>query len=436
MKKYSLRQLYQEDPQAADELCWGRITPIGRRGFFKKAGLDCLQMALGANIVFARWMPSGLIPVALLDPEQQDPIPGKSKEISIINDLPLNAETPAHLLDDALTPNDLFFIRNNGLPPARSEISTKNWTLTINGESVINSLTLSLEQLKRDFKIYDLDITLECGGNGRYEFNPPTKGNQWTVGAVGCARFTGVRLKDVLQKAGIKSNAMYIGYYGADKHLSGDPSKVAISRGVPIAKALEEECLIAWAMNGEDLPLQNGFPLRLVIGGYPASCSGKWLTRIAVRNKLHDGSKMEAPSYMMPCHPVSPGTEVKDEDMCIIENMPVKSIVTYPKSGAVIKPGQNFDIRGHAWAGDRKVQKVEYSVNFGASWQMCELSPPKNRYAWQQFKAIIRLPDKGYYEVWAKATDDQGIAQPMLVPGWNPKGYLNNACHRIAIKVS
>jgi DMSO/TMAO reductase YedYZ molybdopterin-dependent catalytic subunit len=245
-----------------------------------------------------------------------------------------------------------------------------------------------------------------------------------------------VRLKDVLNDVGIKSNAVYIGYYGKDTHISGDTSKVVISRGVPIEKAMQEESLIAWSMNGKDIPYQNGYPLRLVFGGWPASTSGKWLSKIVVRDRVHDGAKMEAPSYRVPCKPVAPGEKVKDEDMCIIEAMPVKSLITFPKTGATLKLGQTLPIRGHAWAGERSVKEVEYSIDFGATWQKAKLNPPANRLSWQDFSANIQFPEPGYYEIWAKATDSEGEAQPMVLPGWNPKGYLNNACHRIAIKVT
>jgi hypothetical protein len=145
---------------------------------------------------------------------------------------------------------------------------------------------------------------------------------------------------------------------------------------------------------------------------------------------------MEGYSYRVPCEPVAPGEKVKEEDMCIIESMPVKSLITYPKTGAMIDKGRSLAIRGHAWAGDLEVVKMEYSIDFGSTWQTCQIEAPKNRLAWQHFSANVEFPKKGYYEVWAKATDSQGKSQPMLLPGWNPKGYLNNACHRIAVKVS
>jgi DMSO/TMAO reductase YedYZ molybdopterin-dependent catalytic subunit len=232
----------------------------------------------------------------------------------------------------------------------------------------------------------------------------------------------------------VKDDAVYIGYYGADKHLSGDVDKVVLSRGVPIAKAMEDESLIAWAVNGEDIPYMNGAPLRLVMGGWPASVSGKWLTRISIRNKVHDGPKMGGMSYRVPKYEVQPGTEVPEEDFKIIESMPVKSLITYPKTGAVVKPGQQFEVRGHAWAGDLEVKEMHISIDYGSTWQQCELQPPVNRLAWQHWKTKVTLPEEGYYEVWARATDSNGDMQPMVLPGWNPKGYLNNACHRIAVK--
>lgn len=403
-----------------------------RRNFVKKAALSSFATLIGVEIVFGTNMLDGYKPLALQNP---DPFKmySKDKEMVVLNDKPWNIEAKAHLLDDQITPNTYMFVRNNGLVPEGMDI--KNWTLAIDGESVVNQKTYLLTELKSKFKQYTYQLTLECGGNGRSEFNPPAKGNQWTVGAVHCANWTGVRLRDVLEDAGIKNNAVYIGYHSADIHLSRDPKKEPISRGVPMVKALQDETLLAFKMNGEDIPLVHGYPLRLVAGGWPASVSGKWVNRISIRNKIHDGTKMMGTAYRVPCNPVAPGEKVKDEEMCIIESMPVKSLITHPKSGAIINKGKSLDIRGHAWAGELEVSKMEYSIDFGATWKICILKKPVNRLAWQHFSATINFPKKGYYEVWAKATDFNGVSQPMLLPGWNPKGYLNNACHRIAVKV-
>lgn len=433
-KQIGLHELYNNDPEKADERLWGRVGhPQSRRGFIRKSALASMSLILGAKMVFAEHFPVGMIPAALANSNKPFSLPGKHPGLVVLNDKPINAETPPELLDDDLTPNELFFVRNNGIPPAAVDIA--NWTITIEGESARQRKTYTLAELKSKFEHHTYQLTLECGGNGRKEFNPPAKGNQWSTGAVGCAAWTGVRLKDVLEDVGIKSNAVYVGYYGKDTHISGNPDKVVISRGVPVAKALEEESLIAWAMNGQDIPMLNGYPLRLVFGGYPASCSGKWLSRIVIRNQVHDGPKMTGQSYRVPCKPVAPGTKVADEEMCIIESMPVKSLITFPKPGATIRLDQQLPIRGHAWAAEAGVNQVEYSIDFGATWQTCDLQAAANRYAWQRFQAKIAFPEDGYYEVWARATDGNGSAQPMLLPGWNPRGYLNNACHRVAIKV-
>jgi DMSO/TMAO reductase YedYZ molybdopterin-dependent catalytic subunit len=226
-----------------------------------------------------------------------------------------------------------------------------------------------------------------------------------------------------------------VAYEGADTHLSGDANKLPISRGVPLAKALENESLVAWAMNGEALPGVHGFPLRLVCGGWPASVSGKWLRRILIRNIVHDGEKMGGQSYRVPCEPVAAGSTVADEDMCIIESMPVKSLITWPKSGSLHSLSRPLAVRGHAWAGDLPVGEMYTSIDFGATWQSAAVRQPANRLAWQRWHASIEFSQPGYYEVWARAVDERGRSQPAVLPGWNPRGYLNNACHRIAVKV-
>jgi len=404
-----------------------------RRNFVKKATIGTMASVIGADIVFGSVMPEGYKPLAFQDP---DPFKmfDKDKGMVVLNDKPWNIEAKAHLLDDKITPNKFMFIRNNGLIP--ENIDANNWTLTFDGESVRQEKTYTLAELKSKFPQYTYQLTLECGGNGRSEFDPPAKGNQWTIGAVSCATWTGIRLKDVLEDVGIKDDAVYIGYHAADVHLSRDPGKEPISRGAPMIKALQEETLLAFKMNNKDIPLAHGYPLRLIAGGWPASVSGKWINRISIRNKVHDGTKMTGTAYRVPCNPVAPGEKVKDEDMCIIESMPVKSLITYPKSGAMINKGKKLDIRGHAWAGELEVAQMEYSIDFGSTWQSCPIEKPANRLAWQHFNASIGFPKEGYYEVWARATDSNGISQPMLLPGWNPKGYLNNACHRIAVKVT
>ena len=405
-------------PAPAGVFSFGR--PLTRRGFLEGTGLATM---------------SALIPAAFAQSGTASEIPGKSG-LLVLNDRPLNAETPAHLLDDRITPAQCMFVRNNGITPPFENLDADGWTLEIAGESCLRPQSLTVAELKSKFPVHTLQLQIECAGNGRSEYYPPTTGNQWTNGAIACPEWTGVRLADVLKHCGIADDAEYVAYEAADAHLSGDPAKQAISRGVPMSKALEKESLIAWAMNGEPLPLLHGFPLRMVCGGWPASVSGKWLKRLLVRNQVHDGEKMLGQSYRMPCKPIAPGAAVPDAEMCIIGSMPVRSLVTFPKSGISYARSAPLEVRGHAWAGDLRVSEVHTSIDFGATWQETKLERPANRLAWQHWATGIRFPQEGYYEIWARAVDEQGRSQPMVLPGWNPQGYQNNACHRIAIAVT
>ena len=404
----------------------------GRRTFLKGTGLATLTAVMGIAVPFGRFMPEGYRPVGLAHAQEPDMVVMNDKDgLTLLNDRPINAETPAHLLDDAVTPASRLFVRNNGAVPFHAlDMDASGWTLTVDGE-VDTPLELSLDDLRNNFEVVTRNLVLECGGNGRAFFQPGASGNQWTTGAVGCPEWTGVRLRDVLNAAGVRPSAVYTGHFGNDPHLSGDPDRLPLSRGIPIAKALEEDALIAFGMNGSDIPAVHGFPLRLVVPGYPGSASQKWLTRIWVRDQVHDGPKMGGYSYRLPAYPVAPGTEVPEEDMVIMETMPVKSLITNPMTGAQVA-ASGFGVRGHAWA-DGEVAGMETSIDFGQTWQMAELDAPVNPYAWQHFRASIEVPLPGYYEVWARATDGEGRTQPVTTPGWNPRGYGNNMVHRIAV---
>ena len=381
----------------------------------------------GNALPFDRWSRSGFISAAAA---QTLPLEGK-EGLTVLNDRPLNAETPAHLLDDEVTPVARHFIRNNGIVP--TDMNPDTWTLKIDG-LVERPMTLSIEELRRRFAVVTHRLVIECGGNGRAGFEPPARGNQWTLGAVGCSEWTGVRLADVLKAAGYKETAIYTAHEGADLHLSGTPGKLPISRGVPLKKAMDPYNLIAFEMNGGPLHPMNGAPLRLVIPGWPGSCSQKWLTRIRLRDVVHDGPKMTGSSYRVPPYPVAPGESVPEGDMQIIHAMPVKSLITRPQTGLAIDT-RELQVAGHAWAGDDEVARVDVSIDYGATWQAAELAPPHNPHAWQRFSAKVRFPRPGYYQVWARATDSNGVSQP-FTPAWNPKGYLNNALHQISVRVA
>lgn len=430
-RERGIHELYDDDPERADYLVFGRIAHSDRRGFLRGAGLAAMGAALGAAIPFSRHMPGGVIPAALAQTADEFVLKAKS-DLIVMNDRPINLETPPHLLDPDVTPVEHFFVRNNGLVPEQTK-EPDAWELTIDGE-VEKPLKITLGELKKDFEAVTMQAVIECAGNGRAAFEPSPRGNQWNLGAVGNGEFVGVRLRDVLQRAGVKPSAVYTGHYGADPHLSQDPKQVSLSRGIPVDKARDPNTLLIWGMNGGDLPLAHGFPLRILVPGWIGSANQKWLTRIWIRDREHDGRGMTGLSYRMPRYPVAPGAEVPHEDMEVMTSLRIKSLITRPQTNSEAPANQPLRVRGHAWSGETDVAGVQLSIDYGVSWQDAELKPSPNKYAWATFEGDIRFPQKGYYEIWARATDSAGVSQPMVVPGWNPRGYGNNRAHRIAVK--
>lgn len=427
-------------------------TPTAPRNEFQTSrrlllggGLATLSVAAGLGLPLAKGSHGGLMasasaqgtspPAAAPKGPQALDYPGKDKGLVLLGDRPLVAETPESLLNDDTTPTARFFIRNNGQIPDESK-QADAWSLKIEGE-VDRPLTLSLAELKSRFTPQTMRMVMECGGNGRSSFQPSARGNQWTNGGAGCAEWTGVKFADVLKAAGLKETAKFTGHYGADPHLSGDTTKDAISRGMPIDKALEPHTMIVWAMNGEPLPHIHGGPLRLIVPGWPGSLSSKWLTRVLVRKDPHDGQGMGGTSYRVPTVPIVPGSNVDGKtNFTDMTSMPTRSIITAPANGARLAAGtKQLPLRGAAWAGDHEVQRVEVSFDAGQRWQPMEMAKPKNRYDWVRWTGTLTLPSDGYFELWVRATDSRGIAQPHVATNWNPQGYGANPFHRIAVLV-
>lgn len=330
-------------------------------------------------------------------------------------DAALNGETALAALDPDITPLTSLFVRNNGALPRIDEAVAADWRLRVEGD-VERPLDLSLDALRSGFPLSTLTAVIECAGNGRRFFDPPAEGLPWSLGAVGCVRWTGVRLGDVLRKAGVKASAVYSAHEGAD-HRIGQPERAALSRGLPIAKALAPECLIAFEANGEPLPALHGGPLRIVAPGFPGSAWQKWLTRVWVRDREHDGEKMTGADYRI--------------DGAVIEDMPVKSLITSPLEGFSLRAGETLRMRGHAWSGHVPLAFVEVSADGGASWARAELGPSEGPFAWRRFTAALTAPGPGPVTLMARATDMRGEAQPLEGSRWNPRGYCNNRVHRV-----
>ncbi len=404
---------------------------ITRRRFFGQAALGygvLVSFGAGFDAALKGLFGRGLIPVAWAS--EADLLVTKPGMI-VHNDRPINGELLPDFLNDSVTPSSRHFVRNNGIVPERAiKKDIQDWKLVINGE-VNRKLQLSMADLQR-FPAATLQETIECGGNGRALFRPKVRGNQWNRGAIASSRWTGIPLRYLLKEAGVKSNAVYTAHYGEDIPLgNAEP----FSRGIPMAKAMEEHTLVAYQLNGEDIPALNGFPVRLVVPGWIGSCSEKWLKEIRLLDHVHDSQKMRGYSYRVPQYPVVPGTRPSQQDMVIATSWIIKSMITLPRSKTQLTAGDTVKVRGHAWAGEHEVEKVMLSTDYGMHWHETELKAPTNKYAWNDWEAELKLPVRGYYEIWARAFDDHGNTQPFRQP-WNPKGYLGNVIHRVPVIAS
>jgi sulfite oxidase len=333
-----------------------------------------------------------------------------------IEDLYLNGETDIADLAHPLTPTDALFVRNNGDLPTWQEHEREHWALTIDGE-VKEAATLSLTELKARYDVHTQTAVIECAGNGRALLDTPAEGLQWQRGAVGCVRWTGFRLSDVLRDRKLASSAVYCAFESPDR-LIGAPDKPAFSRGIPLDKALADETMLAFGMNDRPLPALHGGPLRVVVPGFPGSAWQKWVTRLWVRDREHDGVKMTGLDYRI--------------DGKVITDMPVKSMITAPLEGFTCARGSIIPLSGFAWSGHVPVGCVDISCDGGDSWIAAELAPPDDRFCWRAFRADIAATKAGPISLIARATDVEGQTQPLGNAAWNPKGYCNNSAHRIS----
>jgi sulfite oxidase len=350
-----------------------------------------------------------------------------AKDMLIVrSESPTDFETPLHLLDNSwITPNDLHYVRTHLPTP---EIDLKTWSLIVDGE-VNEPLKLTLGDI-HGFRETTRAVTLECSGNGRVYSDPPVPGLKWEKGAVGTARWTGVSLRDVLNKAGIKSTAKHIILNGADKPLDSAPDFV---RSIPIDKAMHPDTMLAYRMNGADIPLEHGFPVRLVVPGWEAAASTKWIINIRASETEADGFFFKT-AYRIPNRPVAPGATVDLADMVPYTRLDVKSIFTFPPEGTMIHTGSTIELRGFAWAGESDITRVDVSTDYGRSWTAASLDIEKEKYAWRRFRHRWTPNRRGSFIVMSRATDSEGRAQP-IVASWNPAGYLYNVIDKVRIDV-
>ena len=334
-------------------------------------------------------------------------------------------ETPVEYLNVWLTPVPHFFVRNHMHEP--SELDAATWRLTVGGE-VERPITLSLSELVK-FDSHSVVNTLECAGNGRSLQRPQVPGIQWGKGAVSTAKFTGPRLRDVLQRAGVKSSGKHVMFHGLDEVPGRVPPFI---RSIPIEKALDADTLIATHMNGVPLTKHHGFPARALVPGWIGAASCKWLSEVKVLDAEFVGNFM-SPGYRFPNQPVKPGDAVKPEDTHPLTALNVKSVISGPLDGSSLKSGR-IVVQGAAWAGEADVAKVEISIDGGSTWAPATLGHEQARYAWRLWHREFAAK-KGDYTILSRATDTRGRIQPET-PAWNPSGYLYNAIDQVKIHVA
>ena len=338
----------------------------------------------------------------------------------------VDLESPVEYFNSWLTPVPHFFVRNHMHEP--SELDASGWRLSLGGE-VEKPLTLSLAELSK-METHSIVNTLECAGNGRSLQRPQVPGIQWGKGAVGTARFSGPRLGDVLQRAGVKPTGKHVMFRGLDEV----PGKVPpFIRSIPIEKALDADTLIATHMNGSPLTRHHGFPARALVPGWIGAASCKWLAEIKVLDAEFVGNFM-SPGYRFPNQPVKPGDAVKPEDTHPLTALSVKSVISGPSDDATLKAGKVV-VHGAAWAGEADIVKVEISADGGATWDIAKLGHDQAHYAWRLWSYDWKPAKAGDYTIQSRATDSQGRTQP-ATPVWNPSGYLYNAIDQVNVHVS
>jgi DMSO/TMAO reductase YedYZ molybdopterin-dependent catalytic subunit len=383
------------------------------------------QLLLPRSIL-AAGLPSGA-----LESQELYALPGKQPLIKR-SFRPPNFETPVAGFSDVITPNDRFFVRWHlaSIP----EIDPREWRLSIGGDAASAPFELTLEQLQRDFEHLEIVAVCQCSGNRRGLSDPHVFGVQWAYGAMGNARWKGVRLKDVLAKAGIAKDAVEVAFNGADSGaLEVTPDFV---KSIPVWKAMDENTLIAWEMNGQPLPHWNGAPARIVVPGWTATYWMKQVVNIRVLAQPLAGFWM-AKAYRIPkgkFATVDRFTSQETPEDTPITEIVVNSLVTNVAEGQKLKAGAPLVVKGIAWDAGFGIRSVDVSVDGGRSWESAELGADSGRYSFRPWQYVFK-PARGKYVVSARATNGLGSSQTdQLI--FNPAGYNNNVVQRIGVEAA
>jgi DMSO/TMAO reductase YedYZ molybdopterin-dependent catalytic subunit len=341
----------------------------------------------------------------------------------VISEAPFNAETtlPRHM--GAITPNAAFYVRNHFSVP---EVAAAEWRLAITG-ALETPVELTYEDL-RALPSRTLLVTLECAGNGRVAMQPQVEGEPWGFGAVSAAEWTGVPLRNVLAFVGLSPATREIVVVGADRgYVAAADEVIPFARSLPLDQALHPDTLLAYAMNGEPLPPEHGFPVRLIVPGWYGMAAVKWVERIeAIAHSFHGFYQVER--YIM-ARP-----EYGETDTTPLTKIAMRSLIMAPADGAASPRGSQI-IRGLAWSGGAPVSRVEVSVNGGVTWETVAWTSEPTRYAWRSWEYEWRAEGSGEVSLQSRAIDEVGNIQP-AEPLWNRLGYANNAIQTVRVSIT
>ena len=372
----------------------------------------------------AQDLPAGAVASGILDA-----LPGK-RPLLKRSFRPPNYETPVSYFREAFTPNDAFYVRwHTGVP----DIALADWRLRIAGPGVKSEREFTHDSLRRKFKTVEVAAVNQCSGNRRGLFNPHVAGVQWGFGAMGNAVWSGVRLKDVLEDAGVTASALEVVGNGADAPTLTGPDFV---KSLPMWKALDPDTLIAFEMNGEPLPTWNGAPARLVAPGWTATYWIKALADLTVTDKPFDGFWMKT-AYRVPKGMFgASGFESQDtEQNSPITAIKVNSLVVDPAPGAVLERGKRVEVLGIAWDGGSGIRNVEVSLDGGKTWRDAKLQRDLGRYSWRQWRYAIKPEQAGAMTVMARAHARDGATQTDTLVH-NPAGYHHNVVQKVDYHVA
>jgi DMSO/TMAO reductase YedYZ molybdopterin-dependent catalytic subunit len=352
----------------------------------------------------------------------------EKRPLIVLTTRPPQLETPFEVFNEGLiTPNDAFFVRyhNAAIP---TSVDGDQHVIRIRGNAVAKPFELTLAQLKSQFKPVEVVAVNQCSGNSRGHFAPRVTGGQLGNGAMGNARWLGVPLKDVLAKAEPGANARFVTFDGLDQGVMGGGDFV---KSLPIGHAMDGEVMIAWQMNGADLPMLNGFPVRLVVPGYYGTYWVKHLSDIEVIDHEFEGFWMK-PAYRVPdndCACIEPGTTPAATRP--IGRFTVRSFITSLRDGAGVRAGQPLGVRGIAFDGGQGIREVAYSTDGGQTWREAKLGEELGRYSFREFTFGF-VPTPGLHELRTRAFNRSGQSQPMEAL-WQPAGYMRNVVERVQV---